>query len=52
MIIRKIERGDIPACAEILCRVYNNEMWQCRWEQDTACAYLTVFLKQRSLSGI
>ena len=41
MIISEIERRDIAACAEILMSVYNNELWQCRWEKKTACAYLT-----------
>ncbi len=27
-MIRQIQKNDIPACAEILCAVYNNEMWQ------------------------
>lgn len=29
-MIRIVEKNDIPACAEILCRVYNNERWMCR----------------------
>jgi len=40
-MIREIRRADIPACADILCSVYNNDLWQCRWEQDAAIEYLT-----------
>ena len=36
MIVRKMERNDIAACAEIFCGVDNNEMWQCRWRDETA----------------
>ena len=42
-MIRIVEKNDIPACAEILCRVYNNELWMCRWEKETAIAYLIDF---------
>ncbi len=39
-MIRKIKKDDIPACAEILCSVYNNDMWKCQWTTETALAYL------------
>ena len=42
---------DIPACAEILCKVYNNEMWQCRWTMDTAVAYLEDFFDGKKFVG-
>ena len=48
MVIRKMERDDIAACADILCTVYNNEMWQCRWTDRTATECLTDFLRERS----
>lgn len=51
MIIRKIERRDIAACAEILMSVYNNELWQCRWEKETACAYLTDIFEAKKFVG-
>jgi len=51
LIIRKIERRDIPCCAEILMSVYNNELWQCRWEKETACAYLTDFFEAKKFVG-
>ena len=53
-MIRKMLKSDIPNCAEILCAVYNNEMWRCRWTLETGIAYLedyfetkkfTIFLK-------
>ena len=37
MFIRKMETKDIAGCAEILCAVYNNELWMCRW--DTRNSY-------------
>ena len=47
MIIRKMEREDIATCAAILCSVYNNEMWQCRWVQETAIAYLEDYFESK-----
>lgn len=41
--LRKMEKSDIDRCADILCAVYNNEMWQCRWEKETAVMYLFDF---------
>ena len=40
-MIREIRRSDTPACASILCSVYNNDLWQNRWEQATAMEYLS-----------
>lgn len=51
MMIRILTKDDIPACAEILCSVYNNEMWQCRWEKKTAMEYLTDFLEMKKFVG-
>lgn len=39
MTIRKLLPQDIPACAGILMSVYNNDLWQCRWTEDSADAY-------------
>ncbi|MDE6982995.1 MAG: hypothetical protein K2O99_00420 [Lachnospiraceae bacterium] len=36
MTIREMERADIAVCAEIMRSVYNNELWQCRWTNETA----------------
>ena len=36
-----MRQSDIPACAGILCSVYNNDLWQCRWERSAAIEYLT-----------
>lgn len=49
--IRKMEQADIPACADILCSVYNNEMWQCRWSRETATEYLTDFFEMSKFLG-
>ncbi len=39
-MIRKYVDSDLTACAEIMMKVYNNEMWQCRWSPETAKNYL------------
>ena len=48
---REMVQSDIAACADILCAVYNNELWQCRWEKDTAVAYLTDFFSMSKFVG-
>lgn len=51
MNIRETLREDIPACADILCSVYNNDMWQCRWTKETAMEYLTDFFETKKFVG-
>ncbi|MBQ8931255.1 MAG: spermidine acetyltransferase, partial [Ruminiclostridium sp.] len=51
MIMRKIEKSDIPTCAEILCAVYNNEMWQCKWTIETGTAYLEDYFEAKKFVG-
>ena len=51
MVIRKMERTDIGACAQIMCSVYNNEMWQCLWNEETASEYLTDFFDMKKFIG-
>ena len=50
-MIRQMQKHDITACAEILCAVYNNDLWQCRWTQETAEAYLTDAMQHRAFVG-
>ncbi len=50
-MIRKMVKEDISSCAEILCQVYNNEMWQCRWTVETAKAYLEDFFDGKKFVG-
>lgn len=50
-MIREITLADIPACADILCSVYNNDLWQCRWERATATEYLTDFYRMPKFLG-
>lgn len=52
MNVRKMKVGDIEKCAEILCAVYNNELWMCRWDKKTAVEYLTDFLSIENLLDI
>ncbi len=49
--IRAIQKGDIAKCADILCAVYNNELWQCRWTADTAAAYLNDYFDAAKFVG-
>ena len=51
MTIRSLSASDLPACADILCMVYNNDLWQCRWTHDSAAAYLADFLQARAFIG-
>lgn len=50
-MVRKMKRADIPFCADILCKVYNNELWQCRWTAETACAYLEDYFDEKKFVG-
>lgn len=50
-MVRKMKRTDIPFCADILCKVYNNELWQCRWTAETACAYLEDYFDEKKFVG-
>ena len=51
MQIRPMMQADIPACADILCRVYNNDLWQCQWEKPIAIEYLTDFFRMNKFVG-
>lgn len=51
MKIREMKQDDIMACAEILCEVYNNELWQCRWSQGVAIEYLTDYFNMQKFVG-
>ena len=51
MNIREMKLQDIEGCADILCSVYNNELWQCRWSSETAIAYLTDFYRMQKFVG-
>ncbi len=50
-MIRAMLEADIPQCAEILCAVYNNEMWQCHWTAETAAAYLADYFYASKFVG-
>lgn len=51
MTIREMERADIAVCAEIMRSVYNNELWQCRWTNETAAEYLADFYDMKKFAG-
>ena len=50
-MIRQMQKKDLTACAEILCAVYNNEMWQCRWTVETGAAYLEDYFDVKKFVG-
>lgn len=50
-MIRTMKKADIKSCAEIMCAVYNNEMWQCRWTAETANAYLEDYFTAGKFVG-
>ena len=50
-MIRKMLVTDIEACAKILCLVYNNEIWQCRWSESTATSYLKDYFENKKFVG-
>lgn len=41
----------MSACADIMCSVYNNEMWRCRWSKEMAIEYLTDFYSMKKFVG-
>ncbi|MGN1140490.1 MAG: GNAT family N-acetyltransferase [Oliverpabstia sp.] len=51
MKIRKMCSDDIDKCAEILCSVYNNELWLCRWDKETAMEYLNDYFEGKKFIG-
>lgn len=50
-MIRAMKKSDIRACAEILCAVYNNELWQCRWTMEAGTAYLDDYFEAKKFTG-
>ena len=46
-----MSKSDIPLCAEIMCSVYNNELWQCHWTIKTAEEYLNDFFDMKKFIG-
>ena len=51
MNIREMNSKDINDCADILCSVYNNELWMCRWDKETAVEYLKDFFESKRFVG-
>lgn len=51
MLIRKLTKNDLPACAAILQSVYNNDLWQAHWDRDTATEYLTDIWERKKFVG-
>ena len=51
MNIRAFRQEDLGRCAEILMAVYNNSLWQCRWEMETAKAYLQDYADAAKFIG-
>ena len=51
MRIRELRETDISPCADILCSVYNNELWMCRWTKEVAESYLRDFFRHSKFVG-
>lgn len=49
--IREMGQEDISVCAQILCSVYNNDLWQCRWSLERAAQYLLDITKMPGFVG-
>jgi len=50
-MIRKFENIDVAICAKIMQSVYNNEMYQCYWSDETARSYLQDFVEHKKFVG-
>lgn len=50
-MIRKMEKGDIAVCSDILSAVYNNELWGCRWTKEAGTAYLKDYFGAQKFVG-
>lgn len=50
-MVREMKKEDITDCARILCAVYNNEKWQCRWNLGKAFAYLEDYFAAGKFVG-
>lgn len=50
-MVRELKPADISACADILCSVYNNELWRNRWERAVAIDYLTDICRMPKFVG-
>ena len=51
MIIREMISSDMNEYMNILCSVYNNELWMCRWDKKTAAEYLNDFYESKKEQG-
>ena len=51
MVVREMKESDIATCADILCSVYNNELWRCRWSKEVAMEYLMDFFEMKKFVG-
>lgn len=50
-MIKQIVKDDLADCAKILCSVYNNDMWKCHWDLDTAVCYLLDYFEANKFVG-
>lgn len=50
-MLRRLQKEDIDACAKIMMSVYNNEMWQCIWDFETAKEYLNDYFEAKKFIG-
>ena len=50
-MIKQLDEKDLHVCAKIMMSVYNNEHWQCRWDLETATAYLKDYFDSKKFIG-
>lgn len=50
-MVKQYQESDLSSCAEIMLKVYNNELWQCRWTFDTAKDYLQDYVDCKKFIG-
>lgn len=51
MPVRPMIESDLSPCADILCSVYNNDLWQCRWDHAAAMEYLADLFRMAKFVG-
>lgn len=50
-MVRQMRPEDVAPCADILCSVYNNDLWQNRWSREAATEYLTDICRMPKFLG-
>ncbi len=51
-VYQKTEAREIEDGADILCALYSNELWKCRWNEETAIEQLNDFFSGDVFAGL